>query len=325
MSQIRVYCVRTSKNTGKPDCVHNPGLWKGGFLAPVSNAIISAADMVDLKTFIEAQVHHDDPAMRWHNFNPFEGIENKSEAAKSVTLPNGRTIMTDRSHPAYEVQFLTGGKCFHEAMQSFNGLEEMYVFFPYDIKNNLMGTVADELDTDGNVQMTGYSLNVFYTHDWIAQTAGAVIEYKTLIGFANAQEMNEDYFVIQAPYNLTKTVGVQDVAIANVTPSGAAAGVFTLSFLAGCGNTDLVSKLGSSFVNASNFTVVNDVTKAAVAFTVAANAAGNAIVFTLSTADTDYDTGVNARISMKAVSALATAGFKYFEGNDGEGILVEMN
>lgn len=314
----------SNRNTGKAAFAYNPALWKGYFLAPVTNKTVTAADMDDMKAFLNAQLHHADPIKRWHQFSRIDGFEIKTEAASQQTLTNGRAVIVDRSHPMYEFQFVDGGKGNHMAKRTFNGLEEYFVIFPYDANNNLEGCV----DEDDPTAMTGRTLSIHYSHDAKPATRTTVAEYKVLVQLADAADENENSFAVKCNVNPAKLVGVRDVRMTDITPQGAAAGVFEISFTEGDGDVNLVTILGSALVNVANFTAKNEDTGADITFTVDVNTAGTGLKFTLSTADPDYDQGTNAKIAMSSVPTLATNGCKYFEGRDANGnfyVAVEMS
>jgi hypothetical protein len=311
-------------NTGKTAYDFNPGLMKGYFLAPVTNCDISAANLLVLETFINAQLHNASPSLRWHHAGIIEGHEDQTEAATSQTLPNGRIVMTDRSHPMFEFQFLNGGKGYHQALQSFNGLEQYFRMFYYDGNNVLYGVVSE----DDDAVMTGIDLSLHYTHDYKAATKTTIAEYKTKIQFADAAQMNEKAWHIKCGFNLSKLLAVRDVLMTDITPGGAAAGVFEVGFTEGNGNTNLLTILTAAVLaDADNFTVKRSSTGAAIAFAVAANTAGTGVKFTLTTGDSNYLAGADAKIAMKDPAALGVLGLKWFEGRDADGnyyVEVEM-
>jgi hypothetical protein len=280
-----------------------------------------------MKAHINSQLHHDDPTKRWQQFSRIEGQEDKTEKSTTQSLPNGRMLVTDRSHPAWEFQFVDGGKGNHIAKMSYNGYEEYYVIFPYSKVSNVLEGCESEDDAD---VMTGYTLGLHYTHDVEPATRTTVAAYKTLVQLADAAEMNEKSYQVKCNCSCAKLLGVREGLLSDITPGGAAAGVFDIALTEGDGDTNLVTQLGTSLIAAGNFTCINNTTGNAITFAVAANPLGTGIRFTLSTVDADYDDagGVFARISGAAVSVLAAAGCKYFEFKDADGnlyILVEMN
>lgn len=308
---IEVQCIRANKNTGKPDCPFNPGLTKGGYLAPVANRKITAANRADqatLKTFIEAQVHHDNPALRWHYIGPFEDLADKSEAPTQQTLPNGTIKITDRGHMAGEYQILEGGKWYQQSLISFNHMEEYFVFFPHDIKNVLQGTE----DIDDVTTMTGYTMSALFAYDYKPATKTTVPEYKGLIAYADSSEMNENYFAIKCDFQLAKIKGVQDVKIVDVT-TGSTSGVHHVKLYTGGKTLNIVETLGSSLANEANFIFRKKSTGATVTKTAALSTDGTYIILTASLADADYLNATTMEILLAAPSVLAGNGCKWFE------------
>lgn len=307
---IEVPCIRANKNTGKSDCPFNPKLWKGCYLVPVGSVITKAnrADTATLKTFINGKLQDNNPATRWHHIAVFEGMEDRSEGTQTQTLPNGRIVVTDRSHPLYEYQVLDGGKHYHQSLISFNGLEGYYQIMPYDTANVLMGTE----NPDATTEMMGYDLSVLWAHDYKPGTRSSVAEYKGLIGLADAAQMNENYFGIKCGFDLSKVKGVQDVTIVDVT-TGSTSGVHMVKIYAGGGTINIVEKLGSAIANEANFIFRKKSTGATVTKTAALSADGTYVELTASLADTDYLNATTMEIGLASVSTLAGNGCKYFE------------
>ncbi len=309
---IEVLCVRSNKNTGKSDCPFNPALTKGFFLAPVANCKITAANRADqdtLKAFINAQLQHNNPALRWHYIGPLEDLADKSEAPAIQTLPNGTQKVTDRGHSAGEYQILEGGKYYHQSLLSFNHMEEYFRVFPHDIKNVLQGTE----DVDVATTMTGYTPSALFAFDYKPATKTTVPEYKGLVAYADAAEMNENYFAIKCDFQLAKLKGVQDISFENVTPGGAADGIHHIKIWGGGKTINLVEQLGSAIATATNFITRNKDTGAAINKTTALNAAGDAVVITCSLADADYVDGDLMEILWTSVSQGGDNGCKWFE------------
>lgn len=307
---IEVPCIRANKNTGKSDCPFNPKLWKGGYLIPTGDVITAAnrADQTTFQTFLNGKLQHNNPASRWHHIGVFEGMEDKSEATQTQTLPIGRIVVTDRSHPLYEYQVLDGGKNYHQSLISFNGLEGYYQFLPYDTANVLMGTE----NPDDTTEMAGLDLSVLFAHDFKPGTRSSVAEYKGLIGLSDAAQINENFFAVKASFNLSKLKGVQDVKIVDVT-TGTTSGVHMVKIYAGGGTINIVEKLGSAIANEANFIFRKKSTGATVTKTAALSADGTYVTLTASLADTDYLDGTTMEIGLASVSTLAGNGCKYFE------------
>jgi hypothetical protein len=308
---IEVLCIRGNKNTGKTECPFIPGVTKGGYLAPVSNSKITLANRADqdtLETFINAQLQHNNPALRWHMIGPFEDFSDISEAPKKQTLPSGKIIVTDRSHPAYEYQVLEGGKQYHEALISFNGKAEYYKFFPFDHRNVLQGTEDEDVSTT----MTGYSLTALEAYDYKPSKPDAIAEFKGMIAMSDAEEMNEKYFAIPCSFNLSKVKGVQDVTLKDVT-TGTTSGVHMIKALAGKGSINIVEVLGAAAALEGNYIMRNKTTKAAITKTGALSADGTYVILTASLADTDYVDGQDVEILFASVSVLAANGLEFYE------------
>lgn len=315
MTNIKVYCAGSGKNTGKPACAFNPGLDKAYVLAPLGSDYIEEANFADaatFKTFLNGKLQHANPALRWHYIGPFEGTEDKTVKAAIQTLPNGAMYQTNRSQQAYRYQFTKGGKHYHNALISYNALGEYYRVYRIDNANNWMGTTSSEVDSNGYPKMQGYSLNMLLAEDEEAATATTVTGRFFTISFADASEMNENYYVINAGFNPGSLLGVRDIVLRDVTPGGAASGEHHIQILADGGTINIVKVLGAAAATATNFLFTNQDTGAAVTKTTALNTAGDAVVITASLADADYVDGDNMEILWDLATG-GTNGCKWFE------------
>lgn len=293
------------KNTGTPLKPLNPKLWKYLLLAPIGQDSITKANRADdatFKTFLNSKLRHDTPALRWQLFGRIEGVDDKTEAGSVQTLPNGTPVYTDRSHPAYEFQFLDGGFHSHVARLSYNNLNEYYVAYYIDGDGCFWGCQDETTSTT----MRGYDLSICAEMDYKPATRTTVAEYKWMMGFADAAQLNDNVLAHKTSLNPKKLSTMQDVVMVDVTSDKGVTtnGVHVIEFWAGGKTLNLATYLGSALATSSNFIFRNSTTKNAVTKTVALGYDNTAIVVTADTADTDYVNAANHDFYMAANSVL---------------------
>lgn len=313
---LTIITSKTGKNIGQGAKTHNPKLDKGGFLIPVGNAIITEANMADaatLEAFINAQLHHNDPTLRWHMVGPFKGFNDLTKEAVVVDDDYGGAHIAEDVKYILEYKLLNG-KWFHQMLRTFNNEHENYLWMPFDSSWTLQGTYHPDLDATGKYQMTGYTLDMLFSPGYKKSNYNALIEYKFMIGHEDMTESNDEYYAVELPFNPLKLKGVQEVELINVTPDSAAAGVFHVKPVAGGVLNMAVGALGTILAAVDAWIVTDKATGAELTLTsVAKNVAGDALIITVDTTDTDYDNGPGAaNINLEPVGDLSTLGAKYY-------------
>lgn len=313
---INTFTERMQVNTGKSEYSYNPGIAIGGFLAPLSNSTLTAENMADIANFINAQLHHDDPLKRWQIVGPYEDVEDQSEEAQVQTLGYGRKIVTDRGYQGVKYPFLEGGKDYANKLIQYNGLHEFYRYFEVDINGVMIGTVVKD-ETTGAKQNQGLSLSMLHTHDMKRPTRSTVPVYAISLGFADPAELNEKVFAIKLPETLRfrNLKAVQDLMLENITPAGAATGVFTVGVFAGSGNSNFAanSTLSTAMANSTRWIVTRKDNGAVIPTSgVTVNGTKTGFALAMNTAHANYTVGAKAYIDVASVSTLATAGIKWY-------------
>lgn len=316
---LKIDCGTVNKNMGKGGCGFTPGLSTMGYLAPESNAIVKEENMVDdatLQAFINAQLHHNDPLKRWHVAGPYRGVDDQSEDPTSFTDEYGDMDITDDVRYRYSFRH-RNGECYHRNLRTFNKQHDKYVYFDVDSSNTLLGTIHPDLDEDGNQQMTGYTLNLLFAPGPKKADRSNPMDYRLMLGFADTTEHADRRFAVKTGFNHRLLRGVTEVVLKDVTPSGAAAGVYHVQPMAGCGQTNLAKSLGAALADAGAWVANarddgNEITISSVAL----NTSGDAYIITLDTSDTDYDVADTIEINLETVSALETLGAKWYANTD---------
>lgn len=288
----------------------------GGYLAPFGNHIISAENLANLATWLPAQLRHDDPLKRWQKVGPWEDFADQSEDPTVQTLGNGRKMITDDGKTAWQFQFINGGHHMAAQLRGYNNLHELYRYFDVDIENNITGFNSYDATT-GAKQMEGLTLSMLYTRAMKAATKSSVADFRIDIGFEDQTELNENRYSFRLPDTLKfRTLkGVAELTLEDLTPSGAAAGVFTVGVYTGSGNKNLAedATLSAAIAASGMWELYRTDTGVIVPTTgVAVNGTKTGFVITANTAHANYVATKQVAIRPTAVSVWAAAGLKWF-------------
>lgn len=180
----------------------------------------------------------------------------------------------------------------------------------------MIGTVVKD-ETTGAKQNQGLSLSMLHTHDMKRPTRSTVPVYAISLGFADPAELNEKVFAIKLPETLRfrNLKAVQDLMLENITPAGAATGVFTVGVFAGSGNSNFAanSTLSTAMANSTRWIVTRKDNGAVIPTSgVTVNGTKTGFALAMNTAHANYTVGVKAYIDVASVSTLATAGIKWY-------------
>lgn len=316
---LNIKCA-IQKNLGRNACPFTPGISTMGILAPVTNAIVTRTNMADTATllaFINAQLHHDDPLKRWHIIGPYRGYEDMSEDITTFTDEYGDKEVTDDVRYMHSFR-LKNGKAGQKNLRTFNKQHEKYVYF--DIAGDvMMGATHPDLDANGDTQMTGYDLNLIFAPGAKKADRSNPLYTRIMLGLADTVQVNDEYFDVQLGFNPLRSLkGVQEVTLRDVTPAGAAAGVFHVEATVADGKINLASgTLGAILADPDAWIGKNKPTRAEVTLTtVARNADNTAFILTYDTADTDYDAGEKLLTDLEPVSDLETLGAKWYANSE---------
>lgn len=305
------------KNIGRGSCPFTPGISTMGILAPVTNAIVTEANMADSATllaFINAQLHHDDPLKRWHILGPYRGIDNMSQDITTFDDEYGDKEVTDDVRYAYGFR-LKNGIAHHKFLRTFNKQHEKFVYFDFS-GDVMMGATHPEKDADGNDQMTGFDLNLIFAPGATKADRANPTFFKVILGLADTVQVNDDYYHVELGFNPLRALkGVQEVILKDVTPAGTAAGTFHIQATTEDGKVNLASgTLGSVLAAVDAWISKDKPTSAEIDIdSVSRNAANTAFIIALDTTDLDYDNGPGvARIDLESVGDLETLGAKWY-------------
>lgn len=304
-------------NIQKDDCVFTPGLSTMAIIAPKTNAIITKANMADsatLKAFINDQLHHDDPLKRWHILGPYRGLNNNSTEVVEAEDEYGDADVSDDVRYRYSFR-LKNGEASHKYLRTFNNLHERYVYFDIDSNRVLSGAYHEDLDANGDYQLTGYDLNKLFAPAPTKADRGNVRDYRIMIGLADTQQVVDEHYGVEMEFNPLRLRGVREVVIKDVTPSGTAAGTYHLELTTGDGKTNLASgTLGSALTDTTLIEGYNKATGAEIdVSTLTRNALNTAFIVTYDNAgDADWDANEQIEHRLAAVSVIEGLGGKWF-------------
>lgn len=303
----------TGGNTGFGRCYYEPKPRKYAILVP-KGTIITAADFATIQTYLQGKLINDNAALRFHALGQFEDWEDNSEDRAQQTFGSGRKITTKEPTEQLNYVMYDGGLCNQKNALDFDGAHKGYEVLYVDTENFLQFEMTTT--TAGAAAAKGFDMGEFYTYPFKQPTPSNVAMYRISISHENVKEMQKNMGVVPLGFNfdtMRNTYAIQNATLTDVTPGGAAAGVFTVQIMGGCGSDNLATIYGSALASATLFNVT--AAGAAITTTYALNAAGDAVVFTMDTLDADYpNAGDPIDISMKAPSLFTAAGISYYEG-----------
>ena len=305
-------------NTGKVSNSLQPGIVVSGILVPydwkldISVAESDTAIVTALEDALTDLLINDTYTERGHYVGPFEAFNDQSEATTYQTFGYGRKVKTQRRiiTKAYEV--FDGGIQYWRALQSFNGKINQYKWLEIDNQGVIYGTQYFDPTTGKVTAFTGIELSSLEAEDRIQANKTTVEQRIFNITIADSGEVNENLFTIETGIELDSFVqdlGVQDVVF---TPTGVMVGhISYFRVTAGDGGLDMTALLPGMLI-AANISAVNEETGVAVAVA-SASIEGNLLKVTYTTGSGGWDVGALVKTGLKAVSVIATSGYKYYE------------
>lgn len=308
-------CTSHRGNTGWGRCSYDPQYRRFAILVP-KGTIITAEQLSDVITYLRGKLTADSYVSRFFAFGPFEDWEDQSEDRAQQTLGSGRKVTTKDPTEQLVYSMLDGGLCTQKNNLDFDGAHTGYDILYID-KNNVMQAQVTT-DANGQIALKGFDMGELYVFPFKQPTSSTVALFRISIEHTDAKQMQRDMAVVDLNTSfatMRQEYAIQNAVLSNVTPGGAAAGVFHVAVMGGCGSDNLAVLYPTLLANIARFVVKNHATQAAITITTAAlNTAGTAIVLTLSTVDTDYPTPpALIDISLASPQTLGTAGMKWYE------------
>ncbi len=310
-------CTTFSGNTGFGKCFYQPAPRKYAIEAP-KGSVLTAEQLVDIEATFRSLLVHDDPAQRYHSFGAFEDWEDQAEDRQQQTFGSGRKVTTRDPTEQMVFRLYDGGLCTQKNILDFDNAHTGYDTYYVDANNYLQAEAT--YDNAGKRALKGFHADEFYAFPMKQPTGSEVASYRISIAHGNAKAMQRRMAVIPLGFNfdmMRMDYAMQNATLENVTPNGAASGVFHIQVMGGCGNDNLTALYPVLLANIARFTVYNRATGAPITITSAtANADKTAIILALNTADTDYPVvGPNGKIGfgLALPSVLGTAGIKWYE------------
>ncbi len=316
-------------NTGKNPKYLNPAIIVGALLVPYGwnvpfNAYDTSGDIIgDVMTQVKRGLIAVEPKERIRYIGPFESVENQNEAVKVQTLGYGKKVTTDRAKKYDMFTFDEGGLQYFRYVLSYRDQIRQFKLIYFDA-NGVLYTAptigfadgGDDLNGPQVIGAKGFELSRLYPNDWVAPTQDTEAIYGIEIGLKNPQEWNENLLTIETGedlLSLCEEYAVQGVDLTLVEAVDPATVVFTMR--TALHKIELADELPDivdidSFV-ANNETTTNDIAIDSVTY----SASTKQLTVVLDGADPDYVAGDIATIALTTTSALAIAGFKYFESN----------
>lgn len=316
---INVQCSTTHENLQAGDCPYIMPKPDGMFLAPVGNKNLTATQLADIAQSIKNNLKHADKNKRWYNVPCFLA-EDISTAEQLQEDEEGIQYVSDDVKYAFRLRLNKGGKCLHKQLRSFNNLFEHFVLFPYSIvagMTHLHSAIDEELDADGNTQYCGWDLSMMFAPGIKVATRTTKALMDWLVGFSDTMQVNDTYGVHKFAANAKKFKGVQEVQLVDVTPSGAASGVYHVKPLAGCGTVNLAEVYGSTLADVDAWITKNNAAAELDITSIALGATGDHYVITQDTGDSDYNATDAANINLEPIADLIALGIAAIESSKG--------
>lgn len=315
-------------NTGKIDSPLYGGLVVSGILVPfdwtfaVGVGDSAATILANLETALSAVLLHDTYLSRGFYVGPFDAFNDKSEETQYQTLGYGKKVLTQRSVYTKEYQIVDGGVQYWKALQTFNGKTDQYKWLEIDNEGVIYGTETLDATTGLVTGMQGLQMSSFEAQDRKQANRTEIEGHMLNITLAKSSECNERLFTIQTGIELDSYVsafGVQDIKIRKTGVM--VAKVVSFAITTGDGSINMCSAL-PALISTSYITLTNKNT-GSTAITITSFAIVNGLaVLTLSGAGAGWVPGDTMQIQFKAISVLSTAGYKYYESNVEEVVMV---
>jgi len=319
-------CGSNILNTGIPACTFDPKEFIGAILVPKGKRF-TASEVADWQNTLQTLANADDKKTRIYPIGRFVAVTDNSEDVVNETLGYGDEFAIRDGRYKWTFRVKNGSKCFHTQLRSFKGQENKFDVLFIDKQQAVMGTIIID-QTTGEPTLGGYDLSQIYVPKAKIADGSNSAMYEINFNLADEGQFNDRFgFVLETdqPFDVLKSVlGMLDVSIQNLTPSGAPAGTKTLALLSGCGSAALVDLFATELSSPSLWVVKNASTGAAITITsVTPSSVG--FVLVLSTSDPDYPTGgQQLAISLAAPSVLATADVISPEGNKFESQTIKI-
>src|ERR1043166_4913853 len=322
MAFNQITCSLFKGNTGIGRCNYTFRPYRYAILIPKGTIVTATnlgATQATAIAYIKSMLVNDNDALRWHAFGPISSPTANGEDRVQETRDDGSKITTRDSTNGQIYKLYKGQLCTAKNILDFENAHESFDVFYVDDKG--FSLWEQTTDTTGQPALKGFLMDEFYPY----ATGNATYQNEATIQFTimhtDAKGMLRQMTVFDLrDYNFEQVVqdnSIQNAILQNITPTGATAGVFTISLIGGCTPGDnLVALYGSTIINIARFAVTNAATGAAITFAVAQAATSPDIVFTLTTSDADYPTPPGLiNFKMVAPSVLGAAGIKWYESN----------
>lgn len=303
MSVLNQYvCAAAGANTGIPDCAVTLKNLKYGFLVPnsfeLTEAQLATADSA--LAALQSAAVSDNPATRIYPLPTFESVTDNTEDVVSETIGGTPFIVRDGKYNLL-FRYVKGGQCVSNSLAKFNNGN--YRFIGVDSAGVLFGT------KDGT-SLKGIPLDYFYSRPFRIATDSTIANFSFQIVFDSVYLNTGLGFISLNLADVYGIVGLKNINLSLVAPR--VAGVFTLKTKTGCSGVDLYDTFGTQLAIVSNWAVTrlgNLVTLTSVVK--GPNTKG--LVFTLDTADPDYNVAGPFLVSGAGVSSLVTNGVSGYE------------
>lgn len=319
-------CGSSILNTGIVSCTFDLKEVIGSILIPKGKTY-TKEEIATWQASLIADANADAKKERIYPIGRFEAITDNSEDAVSETLGYGGQYFLRDGQYRFQFRVLNGSKCFHTQLRSFTGQENKFDILFVDKQQAVMGTIVID-KTTGEPTLGGYTLSQIYVPKVKFPDGSAGAMYLINFILADESQLNDRFGFVKEetePFDVLKEVlGMLDISLQNLTPSGATAGTKTIALLSGCGSQSLVDLFATELAAPSLWKVTNAATGGDITVT-SVTAAASGFILVLDTSDTDYPTGTQQlSITLVTPSALAAADVVSPEGNKFEAQTIKI-
>jgi len=317
MKLVGSNCSTNVRSSGTKGCPFFPGNAKGHILVPYDFAVAVAETDSDttiasaIIAAIQAAFVEDVYSEAAQFFGKYVGFEDKSEAAPMQKFNYNISTKVGRTKYMHEYQHMKGMD-YHNFMLTFQGKHEDYKVITVEDGGRIRG--AKKYDANGNLtHFMGLELDGIDVNDMKEGTINQKPEFKCMLTYADASELNENAFVVSTGVNMFDVIAAVEVTDLYAIPFAGAARVHPFMIKTIDGSINVADTLGTLLDDTSLIkSCVNKTSGVAIAVTsVAVNTLTGKYVVTF-TAGAGYVNGQTAIVEFADVSDLHALDADYY-------------
>lgn len=286
----QVDCLKSVNNTGAAKCPFDIEQIVGAIHVP-KDSKLTAAEMLVLKTAIDANIQMVSKAGRWFPVQTFVNVEDKSSELQMETTGYGGTRIgpDGKYHWVFEHDGKLSG---HKQLSSFHNMQSDYAVYFIDGKIFDNGAIIGVDKGDGNL----YPFPVEMMYVPLFKIGGAAGS-KASIGYQllNSDDLNQNVQYVPLPSTMrpSSIVGLEQTYLAMTSATLSSTGACTLELRGD--TTNLYDRYSTNFGNIIK--AYNNVTGAAITITsTTPNAIAKNFAMDLDSADMDWPASAGGEV-----------------------------